>query len=83
MSKFSIPKRISWAAKRKTTVEEDQVYCLLGIFGIYMSVIYGEGLDHAIKRLRKEISACKYLCSLLNRRLVSNYSPLSQIASMI
>ncbi|PVH92740.1 hypothetical protein DM02DRAFT_677302 [Periconia macrospinosa] len=57
MSEFNIPERISWAAKRQTTVEEDQVYCLLGIFEVYMPVIYGEGLDHAFKRLRKELSA--------------------------
>ncbi|KAF2621589.1 HET-domain-containing protein [Macroventuria anomochaeta] len=40
-----------------TTREEDGAYCLLGIFGIYMSLIYGEGKDNAIKRLQKQLSA--------------------------
>jgi hypothetical protein len=35
--------RISWAAGRETKIEEDAVYCLLGIFNCHMSLIYGEG----------------------------------------
>ena len=57
LSEFSIPERISWAAKRETTIEEDQAYCLLGIFDICMPVLYGEGMERAFRRLRKEISA--------------------------
>lgn len=60
MSEFSVPERISWAANRETTVEEDQVYSLLGIFEVYMPVIYGEGMEHAFQRLRKEISTCEH-----------------------
>lgn len=57
MSQFSVEDRMSWAAKRETTIAEDQAYCLLGIFNIYMPLIYGEGGAHAFSRLRKEISA--------------------------
>jgi hypothetical protein len=44
-----------WADSRQTTREEDKAYSLLGIFGVFMPLIYGEGQDHAIKRLEQEI----------------------------
>ncbi|KAI1787820.1 heterokaryon incompatibility protein-domain-containing protein [Ganoderma leucocontextum] len=50
----SIACRMSWAAGRETTRIEDQAYCLMGIFGVYMSTIYGEG-RHAFVRLQEEI----------------------------
>jgi hypothetical protein len=42
---------------RDTTdhTEEDWAYCLLGVFGIFMPLIYGEGKENAIRRLGKEI----------------------------
>ena len=46
---------MSWTAKRETTIEEDQAYCLLGIFDVHLPLIYGEGREHAFRRLRKEI----------------------------
>jgi hypothetical protein len=52
---FSFNERISWAENRKTSLKEDKAYCLLGIFGVFMPLIYGEGEEHAISRLRKEI----------------------------
>jgi hypothetical protein len=52
---FSIAERMSWAGRRKTTREEDQAYSLLGIFDITIPVIYGEGKDRAMQRLREEI----------------------------
>jgi hypothetical protein len=55
LSHFSVDERFKWAQKRNTTREEDQAYCLLGIFNISMPVIYGEGKDRAATRLRKEI----------------------------
>jgi hypothetical protein len=58
LSEFSIEERFSWAEKRQTTREEDKVYCLLGIFGVFLSLIYGEGQSNAIRRLRKEIKEC-------------------------
>jgi hypothetical protein len=56
LSEFSVDERMSWAAKRKTTIEEDQIYCLLGIFNIYLPLIYGEGKRHALRRLQDEIN---------------------------
>ncbi|KAH8656487.1 heterokaryon incompatibility protein-domain-containing protein [Tricladium varicosporioides] len=55
LSQFSIEERFSWAEKRQTTKEEDQAYCLLGIFGVFLSLIYGETHSNALRRLRKEI----------------------------
>jgi hypothetical protein len=53
MSHFSRDDRMSWAKSRRTTIEEDQAYCLLGIFEVYIPLIYGEGRKHAFRRLRE------------------------------
>ena len=50
----SIAQRMSWASKRKTTRNEDLAYCLMGLFGIYMPMLYGEG-ERAFIRLQEEI----------------------------
>src|SRR3984885_15797145 len=50
----SIAQRMSWASKRKTTRIEDLAYCLMGIFGINMPLLYGEG-ERAFTRLQEEI----------------------------
>lgn len=51
----SVDERMSWAAGRTTTVKEDKAYCLLGIFGVFLPLIYGEGEHHANLRLKEEI----------------------------
>ncbi|KAF2433917.1 hypothetical protein EJ08DRAFT_668566 [Tothia fuscella] len=55
-SAFSFSEKLSWAAQRTTTVKEDKVYCLLGIFGVLIPVIYGEGEAYASERLKDEIA---------------------------
>ncbi|KAH8586520.1 heterokaryon incompatibility protein-domain-containing protein [Bisporella sp. PMI_857] len=50
----SVAQRMSWAANRVTKRKEDIAYCLLGIFGVVMPTIYGEG-DRAFSRLQQEI----------------------------
>lgn len=55
LSDFSINERMSWAERRHTTIEEDEIYSLLGIFNVSMSLIYGEGRDKASRRLEEEI----------------------------
>lgn len=52
---FSVEERLSWAHKRNATRPEDHVYSLLGLFGVFMPPMYGEGRDNAFKRLRREI----------------------------
>lgn len=46
---------MSWVALRATTVKEDRVYCLLGLFGVFLPLIYGEGEAYARGRLEEEI----------------------------
>ena len=55
MSDFSVAERFSWAASRVTYRQEDIVFSLLAIFDVNMPIIYGEGKDKAINRLREEI----------------------------
>lgn len=55
LSQFSINTRMSWSRTRETKREEDAAYCLLGIFDVSMSLIYGEGRTKAFHRLEKEI----------------------------
>lgn len=45
---------MTWAAHRKTSRTEDIAYSLLGIFGVNMPLLYGEG-DKAFIRLQEEI----------------------------
>ena len=54
MERFSVAQKMSWASKRVTTRVEDIAYCLLGIFGVNMLLLYGEG-EHAFVRLQEEI----------------------------
>ncbi|KAH9846475.1 hypothetical protein C2E23DRAFT_890798 [Lenzites betulinus] len=49
-----VARRMSWAARRETTRVEDRAYSLLGIFGVHMAPIYGEG-ENAFLRLQEEI----------------------------
>ncbi|KAL1944998.1 hypothetical protein VTO73DRAFT_2618 [Trametes versicolor] len=50
----SVARRMSWASRRETTRIEDRAYSLMGIFGVHLSPIYGEG-DNAFLRLQEEI----------------------------
>ncbi|KAH8901570.1 HET-domain-containing protein, partial [Thozetella sp. PMI_491] len=50
----SVAQKMSWAAGRRTTRKEDRAYSLLGIFGVHMPMLYGEG-DNAFVRLQEEI----------------------------
>ena len=52
---FTIDERMLWAAKRTTKRKEDEAYCLFGIFDIQMPLIYGEGKENALIRLRDKI----------------------------
>lgn len=51
----SIAMRFSWASSRLTTVEEDETYSLLGLFGISLPLIYGEGRRQAFDRLQRKL----------------------------
>ncbi|KAG1863962.1 heterokaryon incompatibility protein-domain-containing protein [Suillus tomentosus] len=51
---ISVATRMCWASGRQTTRVEDRAYSLLGLFGVYMPTIYGEG-ENAFARLQIEI----------------------------
>ncbi|KAI4861585.1 heterokaryon incompatibility protein-domain-containing protein [Hypoxylon rubiginosum] len=55
LSGASVAERMCWASRRRTTREEDIAYCLLGIFAVNMSPLYGEGKQTAFRRLQEEI----------------------------
>ncbi|KAJ2894663.1 hypothetical protein MKZ38_007321 [Zalerion maritima] len=55
VDKCSVAMRMSWASSRQTTRLEDWAYSLLGIFGVNMPLIYGEGMQ-AFRRLQEEIT---------------------------
>ncbi|KAI1306571.1 vegetative incompatibility protein HET-E-1 [Xylaria venustula] len=57
LSACSVEERISWSHNRRTTRPEDKAYSLLGILGIHMLPICGEGEDEAFDRLRGIIAA--------------------------
>jgi hypothetical protein len=54
LNDFTIARRMLWASRRQTTRPEDMAYCLLGIFGIRMPLLYGEE-ENAFVRLQTEI----------------------------
>lgn len=54
LGQSSIAERMRWTEKRNTTKTEDKAYCLLGIFDVFIPLIYGEG-NNAWRRLQKEI----------------------------
>lgn len=54
---FDVPvaRRMSWASGRQTTLDEDKAYCLVGLFGVRLAPIYGEGAESFL-RLQEAIS---------------------------
>src|SRR5690348_14799194 len=61
---------MSWAAGRDATQLEDEVYSLLGIFGVNMTMLYGKG-DGAFVRLQREVMRATIDLSLLALESVS------------
>lgn len=51
----SAAQKMSWAAHRETTRTEDIAYCLMGVFGIHMPMLYGEGGKAAFQRLQEMV----------------------------
>jgi hypothetical protein len=55
LSEFSVEERLRWATGRETTIREDRVYCLFGLFGVHLPLNYGEGEEYALSRLHEEV----------------------------
>jgi WD40 repeat protein len=68
LSEFDMDERLSWKTGRETKLEEDAAYCLLGIFGIHMGLIYGEGRRNAFDRLQRKVRKSLNLASLDSAR---------------
>jgi hypothetical protein len=70
---YSVAQRMSWAASRQTTRIEDEAYCLMGLFGVNMPLLYGEGTK-AFKRLQVEIMKEGYDPSILAWATVDSFA---------
>jgi hypothetical protein len=57
LSQVSLQERLSWATGRENKRDEDAAYDLMGIFGVHMPALYGEGLQNARLRLLEQIEA--------------------------
>ncbi|TQS33157.1 hypothetical protein Golomagni_06507, partial [Golovinomyces magnicellulatus] len=55
----STAQRMSWLSRRKTTRREDMAYCMFGIFGVNLPLLYGEG-HKAFTRLQEELIRSSY-----------------------
>ncbi|KAK8115614.1 kinesin light chain 1 [Apiospora sp. TS-2023a] len=53
LSNFTVNERMSWLETKR---KEDRAYSLIGIFDVYIPLLYGEGEDNAFIRLRREIA---------------------------
>jgi Heterokaryon incompatibility protein (HET) len=88
LSDFSVAERMSWAASRDTLRQEDKAYSLLGMFGIYLPLIYGEGKENAFRRLKKKIQKSLTGEHMINRfifnyLLIAFYKKTSRIHSTL
>ena len=52
---FTAAEKLSWAAHRNVTREEDEAYSLFGLFKVNMPLLYGEGRARAFIRLQEAI----------------------------
>ena len=54
ISKMSVEEIAIWAKNRETSRPEDIAYCMLGLFNVNMTLLYGEG-GRALERLQHKI----------------------------
>ncbi|PVI01519.1 hypothetical protein DM02DRAFT_591000 [Periconia macrospinosa] len=54
---FTVNERLLWKEGRQTSVEEDEAYALIGILGVNVTPIYGEGKQEAFRRVLDETRA--------------------------
>ncbi|KAI6459476.1 hypothetical protein MCOR03_008676 [Pyricularia oryzae] len=54
LSELPVARKMSWAAQRRTSRDEDIAYCLMGLFDLNMPLLYGEG-QKAFIRLQEQI----------------------------
>jgi hypothetical protein len=61
LSYIKIDERLRWGKERQTRLKEDAAYCLLGICGVFIALLYGEGKENAFERLLREVKLSKDL----------------------
>jgi tetratricopeptide (TPR) repeat protein len=87
LDQFTTSERERWAKSRKTTEEEDIVYCLLGILGVSMTTAYGEGQESARSRLQAELEGASDAPSIIpfsqNDRFVGRESQLAELEAKL
>ncbi|RII22471.1 hypothetical protein CUC08_Gglean000061 [Alternaria sp. MG1] len=87
LDEFTTSERERWAKNRRTTEEEDIVYCLLGILGVSMPTAYGEGEESARSRLQAELEGASDAPSILpfsrNSRFVGRESQLVELEAKL
>jgi tetratricopeptide (TPR) repeat protein len=65
LDQFSMSERRRWVENRRTTEDEDIVYCLLGLLGVSMPTTYGEGTESALRRLQAEVEGASSAPSII------------------
>jgi hypothetical protein len=56
VSECNVENKLRWRGARETTKPEDRVYCMFGLFGVHMPLLYGEGEERVAFRLEEEIA---------------------------
>jgi hypothetical protein len=70
---FTTKNRLSWARRRVTTWEEDEAHCLLGISGVHMPMLYGEGLGNVRRWFNREIALRQNLFRIMQESLQDSF----------
>ncbi|KAH7095533.1 kinesin light chain [Paraphoma chrysanthemicola] len=87
LDQFTVSERMKWVKDRKTTEEEDTVYCLLGIVGVSMPVTYGEGRESASRRLQAEVEGAGSAPSIIpfsrNKHFVGREKQLAGVEAQL
>jgi hypothetical protein len=87
LSEFTTSERRRWVENRRTTEEEDIVYCLLGILGVSMPFVYKEGWENAQSRLQAELEGASNVPSIIpfsrNPRFVGRESQLTELEAKL
>jgi tetratricopeptide (TPR) repeat protein len=87
LDKFTTTERMGWARARRTTEEEDNVYCLLGILGVSMATSYGEGKENAWRRIQSEVEVADSAPSIIpfsqNAHFVGRESQLAEVEAKL
>lgn len=83
LNNFTVSERFAWANNRQTSEEEDIAYCLLGIFDVFMPLIYGEGESSARQRLQKAVAESRDTAMLRGIEATTNHSALDLATSIV